>query len=207
METQNEIKISIPKPCHEDWNTMTPNEKGAFCGKCAKTVVDFTKKTTDEIKDFFTEQHGKKVCGRFLNDQLHEPVKKIELLIPIHLLPEKLSFSRAFAYALFIVFGTTLFSCSTRQGEVVGKIAPLDTNRIMMKGEVIETRLMGDTISHIETPVRTISPDKSNCVPAKGDVEIEMLGEVAFPADTIKEENDSVSGIKTGKIKLQNEDH
>ena len=29
----SQIKISIPEPCHEDWNKMVLNEKGRFCEK------------------------------------------------------------------------------------------------------------------------------------------------------------------------------
>ena len=49
------MKIEINKPCHENWDAMTPNEKGAFCSLCKKNVVDFSQKTLSEIKDFFSE--------------------------------------------------------------------------------------------------------------------------------------------------------
>lgn len=32
--------FQIPEPCSEDWNEMTPTEKGAFCNKCSKEVLD-----------------------------------------------------------------------------------------------------------------------------------------------------------------------
>jgi hypothetical protein len=209
MENQNDIQISIPKPCHEDWNKMTPNEKGAFCGKCAKTVVDFTKKTTEEIKDFLIAQSGKKICGRFMSEQLHDTTKKIDLYIPLNLLPRKLSFNRAFAFALFIVFGTSLFSCSTQQGEVVGKIAPvIDTTEMTITGDVKETRLTGDTIYNvIETQTVTggVGIEKV-CEPLKGDVEIEhMQGEISSPIDTASTPKDTLlkEEIKKGKIKIE----
>ncbi len=47
---KNLIEISVPKPCHEDWSKMTPREKGKFCSACKKTVVDFRKKSTEEIQ-------------------------------------------------------------------------------------------------------------------------------------------------------------
>ncbi|EDM43528.1 hypothetical protein SCB49_00725 [unidentified eubacterium SCB49] len=43
------IKISIPEPCHEDWNKMTTTERGAFCKVCTKEVIDFTKKIDEDI--------------------------------------------------------------------------------------------------------------------------------------------------------------
>ena len=60
------MKIVIDNPCHENWDAMTPNEKGAFCSACQKTVLDFSKKTVDEIKSFFVElPKTETVCGRF----------------------------------------------------------------------------------------------------------------------------------------------
>ena len=43
------MKLFIPKPCHENWDEMTPNEKGRFCSICSKTVKDFTKLSDAEI--------------------------------------------------------------------------------------------------------------------------------------------------------------
>lgn len=68
----NNMNISINKPCHEDWSKMTPNEQGAFCGICTKNVVDFSKKSLEEIKKYFSKPAQGKLCGRFTEDQLME---------------------------------------------------------------------------------------------------------------------------------------
>ncbi|BAO77685.1 carboxypeptidase-like regulatory domain-containing protein [Winogradskyella sp. PG-2] len=66
------ITINIPEPCHEDWNKMTPKEKGLHCHSCHKTVFDFTTKTDEQIiKTFETEG---KVCGRFKTQQLNREI-------------------------------------------------------------------------------------------------------------------------------------
>jgi len=206
MEDQKHISISIPKPCHEDWNKMTPNEKGAFCGKCAKTVIDFTKKTADEISSFLIEQSGKKICGRFMSDQLDEPRKPVDILIPLNLLPKRLSFNKAFVFALFIAFGTTLFSCSTQQGEVVGKIAAVHDTVPVKKGEVLQ--LTGDTVYEVTSAPQILPVKRNNkpaCAPLKGDVDVQpMLGEVAAPViDTTTIKKDSMENFQTmGKLKI-----
>ena len=61
--------IHIPEPCHEDWNEMTPKEKGRFCQACDKVVVDFRKKTKSEILDIIDKAAGN-TCGRFYSHQL-----------------------------------------------------------------------------------------------------------------------------------------
>ncbi|MDQ1161699.1 hypothetical protein QE422_002067 [Chryseobacterium sp. SORGH_AS 447] len=62
------MKITIPKPCHENWETMTPNEKGRFCSVCSKTVKDFTASTDEEIIKHIKSDPG--ICGRFMEGQL-----------------------------------------------------------------------------------------------------------------------------------------
>lgn len=69
------LKITIPKPCHENWNGMTPDEKGRFCSLCAKSVVDFTAMPRTEVEDYLLTNSDKKVCGRFNSSQLHPAPK------------------------------------------------------------------------------------------------------------------------------------
>ncbi|HLP39403.1 carboxypeptidase-like regulatory domain-containing protein [Lacibacter sp.] len=72
------LYLSIADPCHEDWNKMTPVERGRFCSSCQKNVVDFTTQSDEEIISFFNNYNGT-ACGRFTDDQLDRPIQKIEL--------------------------------------------------------------------------------------------------------------------------------
>ena len=63
------IQLNITEPCHEDWNTMTPELKGRHCKVCEKTVFDFTGKTDEYIVK--TYEQNKTLCGRFKNSQLN----------------------------------------------------------------------------------------------------------------------------------------
>ena len=74
MKKPLSLCLSIPTPCHEDWDKMTPNERGRFCSNCQKTVVDFTKWTDAALYDFFTKHVGN-VCGRFADYQLDHEIK------------------------------------------------------------------------------------------------------------------------------------
>ena len=60
--------ITIDEPCSESWQNMQPNSDGKFCMHCSKTVIDFTKQTSYEIKSYF--QHHENTCGRFTKQQL-----------------------------------------------------------------------------------------------------------------------------------------
>lgn len=139
------LKISIPTPCHQDWGTMTPNEQGRHCTSCAKTVVDFTGMSDEEVKYFFINKKEEKVCGRFKNEQLHRIV--IELPNNIFYIP--MPGWKQFLVASLLVFSTTLFSCDTKvKGGVISKEENI---------EIITDRTMGEPIDYkkiIDTTVK-----------------------------------------------------
>ena len=126
--------ISIPEPCHEDWNSMTPDANGKFCNSCSKSVIDFTNKTDAEIHVMMMERKDEKVCGHFKKTQVNRP---LAWHIPFNSLPRNLSPTRAFAVALFIVFGTLLFSCTNEHDQKINEIT-------LTKPEQEVERMMGD---------------------------------------------------------------
>jgi hypothetical protein len=83
------LQLQIPTPCHENWENMTPTEKGRFCASCQKQVIDFSNKSDRDIAMFFkkpilSSSKGGSVCGRFMDDQLNRefeiPKKRIPWL-------------------------------------------------------------------------------------------------------------------------------
>lgn len=105
-------KITIPEPCHENWNKMTPKDNGRFCLSCSKTVIDFTTMLPDEVQHFFIQNQSKNICGRFKKSQLDS----ITIQIPNQVLYTQMHYSKMFLLALFIAMGTTLFSCQDKNG-------------------------------------------------------------------------------------------
>ncbi len=113
------FKFSIPKPCHEDWNSMTPEETGRFCSVCTKGVVDFSDKSSEEIQNYLFQNQQQKICGRFRNDQINT----FDIKVPKSILLQKRPFHNAFLLALFIVMGTTLFSCKNHNDATLGEVS------------------------------------------------------------------------------------
>ena len=116
------FKITIPKPCHEDWNNMTPDETGRFCSVCTKGVVDFSNKTSEEIQNYLFQNKEQKICGKFRNDQINT----FDIKVPKSILLQKRSFHNAFLLALFIVMGTTLFSCKNHNDATLGEVSVVE---------------------------------------------------------------------------------
>lgn len=58
------IRITIAAPCTRQWQDLTPQEGGRFCGSCQKLVVDFTRMSDQELLRYFKDHSGN-VCGSF----------------------------------------------------------------------------------------------------------------------------------------------
>ena len=117
---EKKYEITIHEPCHEDWNKMTPNDNGRFCGSCTKNVVDFTNMMPNEIQAYFLKHTN--VCGRFSNEQ----VNKFDIRIPQSVLMQKMPFNKAFLLALFVVMGTKLFSCKNNNEDSLGEVVVVE---------------------------------------------------------------------------------
>lgn len=144
------MQIQIENPCHENWNNMLPDELGAYCLACQKTVVDFSQKTTQEIKEFFSSQIQKdKVCGRFRSQQLN-PINFEQFFIKF----KHWNFPKKMTIILFFSFGMTLFSCKTIHEPIMGDIA-IENN---LHDDNV---LMGKVVPVQDTTVITI-PDTLN---------------------------------------------
>ncbi len=62
--------LHINEPCSEDWEQMTPSDKGRFCNNCQKTVFDFTTASDNEIIQHIEKMKGEDFCGKFEEHQL-----------------------------------------------------------------------------------------------------------------------------------------
>jgi hypothetical protein len=157
------LLISIPTPCHEKWNEMSPNEKGAFCGVCSKTVVDFTSLSDEEVQQYFLKQAGQKTCGRLRNDQLadnEDPLKK--------LLAASIPFWKKFLAIVLVVFGSLLTGCNN--DNLVGDIAvlPAATTEVSYTTTGI---IMPTEIDSVQKPDTLIEM----CTETMGDIAVEPV--------------------------------
>ena len=102
--------ITVPNPCNENWNSMKPQNQGRFCSSCQLVVTDFTKMDDQEIIQYFRIHQNEKICGHFRNEQL----KRMKITItPAQLQNRNWSIIQQSRIAIFLVFASTLFSCSS----------------------------------------------------------------------------------------------
>jgi hypothetical protein len=197
------MHISIPKPCHEDWNAMNPNEQGRHCNVCCKTVVDFTSMNDEEVKYFFVNKKKEdSVCGRFKNEQL----QRIKITLPYNIYTLSMPLWKQFLTACLLAFSSMLFSCDAMVGKThtTGDIVIPGTNTIEYKTTgtpaiSIDTTvkstctiLTGDTV--VIQSVENITQGMSIIQPVEPEKEIPLMGEPAIQAP------DTSQSILTGKI-------
>lgn len=158
------MHLSIPKPCHEDWTAMIPNEQGRHCNICCKTVVDFTSMTDEEVKYFFLNKNkAETVCGRFKNEQLH----RIKIELPYNIYTLSMPLWKRFLTACLLAFSSMLFSCDTlvsnnnTMGEIISNTTLTDSTRLPTPPR--ET--LGSTALIIDTTLH------ATCSPIMGDIE------------------------------------
>ncbi|MGZ3866971.1 MAG: hypothetical protein ACXVC6_12910 [Bacteroidia bacterium] len=176
------MKISINEPCHENWDGMTPNDKGAFCHRCEKDVVDFSRMGISQIKNFFSKpQDNGKVCGRFKESQLQE-LSFDDFFSRF----TYWNFSRKFAVIFFMAFGFWIFSntaVAQSNEHLTGKVMYVpDKNP---KADPLKNPKQPKTPKHPKTPKGPKHPEKIGMVSCEKPKEKEkiLMGDVYVPLE------------------------
>lgn len=130
------MKISIPQPCHENWNQMLPGEKGRFCLSCQKCVTDFTKLSDKEILEILQKPYQ---CGRFSQNQLESINRKLEQ-------QNRFQFPKIFRYSTLMIglgFGGTLVAQEKEKVEIVESKSrnsvQIKSDSIVLKATVVDS--------------------------------------------------------------------
>lgn len=153
--SKKSVRISVPSPCHENWDAMTPSEQGRLCNACQKIVIDFAIMEDKEIIRYFAA--GKNVCGRFRTDQLDrnlQAASRKEYPLSLHL------FKKMTAVLLLCSSLTTRVFAQQKKNpgmEMPASDKKNDTGKpIIVSGRLLElktnTPLSGITVSlHCDT--------------------------------------------------------
>lgn len=137
------MKITISKPCQEDWDAMTPYEKCRFCSVCTKTVQDFREASDDEIRKAFSSAPYD-ICGKFKKSQLDRELKY-----------SSFSWAKFAAAGLFMTAGG-LVSVQAQQVTASDTLAVKDMAELVLAGPAFKTK----SESSVTGSVTTVSEDQ-----------------------------------------------
>ncbi|HYM95219.1 MAG TPA: carboxypeptidase-like regulatory domain-containing protein [Chitinophagaceae bacterium] len=169
------IQISIPTPCHENWENMTPVEKGRFCNSCQKQVVDFSSMSDREIAAFFKKPSAGSTCGRFLEGQMNRDIE-----IPRKRIPWVKYFFQ-FALPAFLV---SLKASAQKERQLMRKVAPVEVRT-----------LLGDTTTQVRNELIVEDSIKGKIVDSEGKP-------IPFATVVIKGTNIGTQGNLSGEFIL-----
>ncbi|MCC6372594.1 MAG: T9SS type A sorting domain-containing protein [Bacteroidia bacterium] len=179
MKTPN-FTVRIPEPCHEDWNKMNPNSNGRHCESCNTTVFDFSGKSDAQITDLLKAAKGEKMCGRFKTTQLNRPLTSNYNL---NVLPQNISATRVFAIALFLVFGSFLFSCTDYQDKKIEKT------------EALSGVVIAETMGEVDVPNETSGNNTDSVMTQQTVTRSEIMGALSSTSDKVKREPEMIEPV------------
>lgn len=140
----SDFKISIPKPCHEDWNAMNPKNDGRFCSSCEKTVVDFTKMEVAEIKEYFSAHREEKVCGQFNTIHITTPIPRFhQMLLNAHSYVENKFSGKILKSATLAIIGLSMTVVGCNSSKTKGEPA-LSQDKKSCESKEGQTLIKGD---------------------------------------------------------------
>ena len=193
------LHLTIAEPCQENWDGMTPVEKGKFCGACQKQVVDFSNMSDRQVAGFFKKpiqgfSKGGSVCGRFMSDQLDRPIE-----IPRKRIPWV-------KYFFQITLPAFLFSMKVSAQKTKGivkivtkdiSIKPVENNDLMvgMVAKRIDTKVV--TCDKVEMPIKgemkINSVADTSMIPLMGTIYINKeIGKTPIPVQAAKKEIEGI---------------
>lgn len=161
MKHQN-LKLSIPKPCHENWDKMSGADKGRFCDVCSKTVIDFTQMKTDEIITYISKS-SETVCGRVNTQTLMISADRVK----------RNYFRQVFSFLFFGVFLMLINACNRTQGQM--EVSRTDKDSLT---ESLNNKGIKDS-SVYSKPVSKTVKDSTK----KGQIETHKTGKVKIVTD------------------------
>lgn len=179
------LQLTIKEPCHENWDSMSPADKGKFCGSCQKQVIDFSDMSDRQIAEFFKKPSTGSICGRFMTDQLDRPMP-----IPRKRIPW-------FKYFFSILIPAFFISKAGAQ-RTMGKpsVIERDTTRIPLDREF---RTLGMVLP---TTIKPVCNDSS----IKGEVQLVKVRQVTVNGRVVDESgnaipNATITLVESGKTR------
>ncbi len=125
------MKITIPEPCDQRWDEMTPKGMNRHCQMCQKEIIDFSHYSDAALVKYIEANEGR-ICGRFMSDQLNREL--------VYQAPKKsvLSFisQKWLAFWLFATAPVHFLKAQTKVEFTVSQLNPIDTTKNKISGKI-----------------------------------------------------------------------
>lgn len=212
--------FTVPKPCHQNWQNMLPEEKGRFCTACKTKVYDFTKSSNEEIQKIYDQENGN-ICGKFDDTQVLQFTKFQNVVLRVERFTQNhFSKSGILVSAVSLLMGIS--GCTKKiEKQSVDSYGSSDSSNIVkdasesnfVLGEPVapgedSAQIGGHQNTDIEHHIQSNSvlPSKTVGKPVKVPVKPEILlreplvGVPVYVRDTTKPKNEIRGGFPLGKI-------
>lgn len=141
--------IYIPEPCHENWNKMSPTEKGRHCDVCSKVVTDFTKMKKEEVAKTLATS-GDEICGHINLSHLTPANRKQKFYFWF-----KGTFIPKVGYAAFAIFGlAAIFKKSAFAQNLEGRVVMMNGGAKYQESTVDEKKINVVVVDEQNQPVQ-----------------------------------------------------
>lgn len=137
------MKFAIPNPCDADWDKMKIGINSRHCEQCDKSVVDFTKRTREEILTYLLMHSEERVCGHIRKSQLdfrHE-----EIMVVINGMTHKEKSGNLPFYILCV--GAMMLTSCTNNAQTMGEMVPVEQGDTLDLPPAPGNIVLQDTIS------------------------------------------------------------
>ncbi len=161
--SKKQLKLFIPTPCTEDWNTMTATQSGKFCASCQKTVIDFSRMSDTEIIHYFSDFKGE-TCGRLTEKQLNSVIAEPLVLkpnyrwawaLPALLLPTVAASQTVKTTELKTISTPSVFETKSVDGTIfltiVGEVKELGGSFMPIDGAIVAVNINDKIVAYAQT--------------------------------------------------------
>jgi hypothetical protein len=171
------LHLPIADPCHENWDAMSPVQRGRFCKSCDKQVFDLSSMTEPEARGVLREHAGGNICVRYCHDTAGN----------IRFRPAAPARAAALALALA---ACTPHEAPAQRHQVVGELVDVTPEAEVLGNMPVEPEheLMGDVEAPPDPEAESTNgvdePATQRLVPCMGKPVIhERKGDVAVPEE------------------------
>jgi hypothetical protein len=186
-----QLILSIPEPCHEDWQQMTPTQQGRYCNACAKQVVDFSAMSDAELLHYFSNLQNENVCGRTYPDQLERTIA-----MPVY--PKKKLFWYWNYITMFFLFFAKSNTTKAQGGIKLVTEQKIKVDKLININEALQGRVGGMIVTKRIVVKGKITDENQNAIAG---ATIAVKGETNF---TATDENGNYKlNVSTKKYTLQ----